>query len=273
MGWTVYPPLSLFENAGVDQAIIGLHMAGLSSLVLAINLITTTYTAYSMRLPWRLINLSVWSTNVANLLLIVTLPALAAAITMLLLDRRVNSGFYSVQHGGDPLLYQHLFWFFGHPEVYVLVLPAFGYVSHLLVVVGRATMPNGPAMLMALLVIASVSMVVYGHHLYTTGLGPDDRAYYTFATMLIAIPTGVKYFTWIATMNHGRFHTSMVGQGSIGFLWFFAVGGFTGVVLADGGLDAALHDAYYVVAHFHLVMAVAIMYSAAAMLWAESALV
>lgn len=273
VGWTIYPPLSAVEGAGVDWCIISLHIAGVSSIVLAINLLTTTYCTYQARLPWRAISLVFWSTSVANVLLVLTLPALAAAITMLLLDRRVNTGFYSVEHGGEPILYQHLFWFFGHPEVYVLVLPAFGYTSYMLTAESRGSMVNSSAMTLALLTIGSVSMVVYGHHLYTTGLSADDRVYYSFATYLIAIPTGVKYFTWLSTLNVSCMFHNYASQAATGFLWYFAIGGLTGVVLADGALDEPLHDAYYVVAHFHLVMGVAIMYAAAGLILTESSMI
>lgn len=181
---------------------------------------------------------------------------------MLLLDRRANCGFFAAEAGGDPLLYQHLFWFFGHPEVYVLVLPTFGYTSALIQTECHGAMPSGYMMLIALLTIGSVIMVVYGHHMYTIGLD-DTVAYFTVATFLIAIPIGVKYFTWLGALNACSMTHMHTTQAATGFLWYFAIGGLTGVVLADGTLDAPLHDAYYVVAHFHLVMAVAIMYAAA----------
>lgn len=266
MGWTMYPPIVTIQSNAIDALIVSLHLAGISSIVLAINSIVTTFEStpagiYAEQLP-----LVLWSTNIANALLIIALPVLAAGITMLLLDRNCNTEFFMPGGGTELILYQHIFWFFGHPEVYVLILPAFGYVSHLIQNDMSGNILNPSAMIIALLSIGFVSCVVWAHHMYTVGLDADMRAYFTYATFLIAVPTGVKYFTWIASIMNAAFLHSIPTHSVAGFLWFFAFGGLTGVILANGGLDLMMHDTYYVIGHFHIVMAVALAFALVGML-------
>jgi cytochrome c oxidase subunit 1 len=261
-GWTLYPPLTIQQGIGMDLTIFAVHILGMSSIMGSINIATTILNLRAPGMTLMKMPMFPWTWLITAYLIIAVMPVLAGAVTMILTDRHFGTSFFNAAGGGDPVLFQHVFWFFGHPEVYIIILPGFGVISQVIPAFSRKPLFGYASMVYATASIAILSFFVWAHHMYTTGMPVSAQLYFMYATMLIAVPTGVKVFNWVATMWRGAlsFETPMLF--ALGFVFLFTMGGFTGLVLAMTPVDVQMQDTYYVVAHFHYVMVAGALFSA-----------
>ncbi|ALK99585.1 cytochrome oxidase subunit I [Massilia sp. WF1] len=253
-GWTMYPPLSLQMGTGMDMTIFAVHLMGASSIMGSINIITTILNMRAPGMTLMKLPMFCWTWLITAYLLIAVMPVLATAVTMLLTDRHFGTTFFNAAGGGDPVMFQHIFWFFGHPEVYIMILPGFGIVSQVIPAFARKPLFGYASMVYATAAIAIISFIVWAHHMFTTGMPITAQLFFMYATMLVAIPTGVKVFNWVATMWKGSLSFEPAMLFAVGFIWVFTIGGFTGLILSVAPIDIQVQDTYYVVGHFHYVL-------------------
>nr|WRQ20331.1 cytochrome c oxidase subunit I [Matsucoccus matsumurae] len=260
-GWTLYPPLTLFNNISIDMTIISLHLNGLSSLLSSLNMLVTMININLNFYFMNFLTLYMWSLNVTLFLLIMVIPVLASSITMILLDHNINTSFFNVMSNGDPIFYQHLFWFFGHPEVYILILPGFGLLSHMMMMDNnKIEIFSKMNMIYAMISISLLGFIVWAHHMFTIGMDINTQLYFSTSTMIIAIPTSIKIFSWLMMINGNKFNKNLTIYWNMGFIYLFSIGGMTGIILSNSTINMNLHDTYYVIAHFHYVLSMGVVF-------------
>nr|YP_011032996.1 cytochrome c oxidase subunit I [Coccus hesperidum]WRH36477.1 cytochrome c oxidase subunit I [Coccus hesperidum] len=261
-GWTLYPPLSIQNSSSINLIIFSLHLNGLSSIMSSMNFTISMMNMNSNKMFLDNLTLYCWSIIVTSMLIILSIPVLASGITMIILDHNFNSMFFNPIGNGNPVIFQHLFWFFGHPEVYILILPGFGLMSQIMnQETGKMEIFSKMNMIYAMMAIGVLGFIVWAHHMFTIGLDIDTQLYFMSATMIIAVPTSIKIFSWILTMNGSKNNLSPMMMWSMGFILMFSMGGMTGIMLSNSIIDINLHDTYYVIAHFHYVLSMGVVFS------------